>query len=695
MGNLNSNQVTDLDCQLGWATELVAALAKASRKFETVAGIKLVEPIGYPCRITEANDQGILRQLIDTRNQIIEAHSHVTAQRQADLVRAQANTPFVPPREIRQRMATLDRILKLAGNRDAAGLRSALIEGGSKSYALLRWLADQADGTSHRRDVQRATLLAEPGSQHQWRVQSDCDAKRESLWEAAARPFHDTRDELAARLEAMEQQHNRDLERAIDPSSSVLLQSLRASCKHAQELLEQVDTQLQQEIAGCNMIRIPWRAAHEVHALAQREQVVLNDADDNLARQWCNSPTHSTFLEEQMRSARCAEVASLDLYQQLYGHAEDLSILQLRTPLDRRWQLADIWTNGRMIDIKNARRSLSSQNSYSEFFVKRFKSDRIAGQVVISAWLSHYFAFQGGPLWLGETSESEIDTLCSTFDSEYLSVGLSAQSTRLPPWLFDYPEAVYSQRDVAIAHLRDVAFQWPRSSRGFAAAAPAVHDRGAALPRKSESSLIAQRVRADGWLRRPVLFLHVLDSFCRQAVAGRSFPHEELRDALFPSHSIIADIVEDLTPLAVADPLGTIHALLETLRDVSEYCQDQAIKFTSFQLSRPGILRGRLGVAQPWVTIIAYCGGWGRLPDGSPVRCGQDPLYLGKNARCPSCNKLTCHSCGFCTRECRLCDERQRKCPPLRKPIVISKESQEPDERHGRSRDLGIDLEYL
>jgi hypothetical protein len=58
-----------------------------------------------------------------------------------------------------------------------------------------------------------------------------------------------------------------------------------------------------------------------------------------------------------MESARCAELVALALYRDLFGHSEDLSILPLFAPTDRRWQTADIATGARLVDVKNARRS--------------------------------------------------------------------------------------------------------------------------------------------------------------------------------------------------------------------------------------------------------------------------------------------------------------------------------------------------
>jgi hypothetical protein len=364
----------------------------------------------------------------------------------------------------------------------------------------------------------------------------------------------------------------------------------------------------------------------------------------------------------------------LDIYRELHGDAEDLSIQQVLQPDDARWWLADIKARVDLIDVKNAMRSFSSRRRYSEHHVRRFKQDD-RRDVVISGFLSPY-PQEGhaghGPdedrlvCWLGETSLGTIEQMRREFEAEYLELDLpTTRTTLVPPWLFDYPGPVYAERDAALARACAAGFAFPRADCPVGAVVlagrlpkPPVNDQLA-----EEAYALSQRRRKFGYVSRPLLYLHVLDRFCRSVVAGTPFPAGVLRDIIFPSGSpVLRGVADASTPLAVLDPVEIVCELIDVLEKVSTYCSLGRYGFTRFKLAGKGLLRGcRMNGA--WQTILAYCGGWRKLNGGRTVKCGRNPLFIGqKNVRpCEACGYLICDICGHCRKKCPNCPESQER----------------------------------
>ena len=431
-------------------------------------------------------------------------------------------------------------------------------------------------------------------------------------------------------------------------------------------------------------VQRPWRSARSQLGRVTQRGLPLRVDDERLAEQWARDAGAGEYWMAAMKSARRAELVALGLYRDLYGGAEDCSLLQLTERGDARWKMADIASGERWIDVKNARRSPSSPGSYSEWCVPRFKKDRAGRGVVISGFLSHYLqegddATAVDVLWLGETTLGAIEHLGHSFNSHYLSVDLLGRgTTMLPPWLFDYPSPVYASRDAAIEIIRSPRFEFPLGHVPHAVAilsgrlgsdwgVPVRDDRSSRDSVVVPAEELAERVASCGGVSRPVLFLHVLDRFCLAAAERRPCPIKDLRDLIFPREGALSGVPTTATPLAVCDPLSTVNALMDTLESVSGICRDRAIAFEEFRLAGPNVLQGRRRRGgELWETILAYCGGWGRLANGTRVRCGQNPVFLGQDEGCPSCRRLVCHRCGFCGGTCSLCRQRQDRWPPIR-----------------------------
>ena len=113
----------------------------------------------------------------------------------------------------------------------------------------------------------------------------------------------------------------------------------------------------------------------------------------------------------------------------------------------------------------------------------------------------------------------------------------------------------------------------------------------------------------------------------------------------------------DPSPLGLADPLRYVASLFMAFEQVFEKIQEDGIKFSSFKLQHPSILKGKT-LSGDWVTLLAYCGGWRELP--FKVKCGNTPLYLGRHETCLSCGHLICDKCGYCAVDCELLDGRRK-----------------------------------
>lgn len=421
-------------------------------------------------------------------------------------------------------------------------------------------------------------------------------------------------------------------------SSRIQLEKLEAILKSEKERKRSITEALNS----------PWEFAFSLKSLTELESPFLSENDNRLITEWIKKPDN----REAMISARKAELAAIKLYRNIYGNSEDISIIQIDYSKDERWKYADIETNGRWIDVKNARRSSSSKNSYSEHYVPNFKTYyRNQSDVAISSLLSPCRGDHQPIIWLGETTLGEIITLQNEFNSSYLKVQFKKDMNGrfllkkylngrfLPTWLFDYPSECYKNRDNALSVIRSPDFVFPYEDINIAnmvLANRVVHGQIEETLCTEEALMLQNRINKCG-LRRPVLFLHVLDRFCRTLLNKRPFKDCGIEKLLFtPEHR------NKKVPLGVYDPLETVWNLWNVLVAVSDKCLQEVRNFTVFHLARTNILQGNNG-GKNWLTIFAYCGG---------PRCGQNPIYIGQDKTCRMCGHLICHRCGYCSKEC-------------------------------------------
>lgn len=489
----------------------------------------------------------------------------------------------------------------------------------------------------------------------------------------------------AARLElaALEASHDREIRAVVagrfasnlDGASGLLSDSAAASTQAA--------ALVEAEAAATGTLRRLLASTEAILLKIRRTPPSLGPDDIRLTRGWASDAGATPYRLQAMESARQAELVAKKIYSELYGEAEDLAILQVRSPEDARWKVADVAAGGRWIDVKNARRSYSSPDSYSEHCVPRFKTDRQSRHVAISGFLSPAPGVQTAArekkvVWLGETSQEILECLAASFSSESLKIDLAHGAlTMLPPWIYEYPSACYRERNAAIEELNRTEDRFPITQIPVALELATLQRslRYVRIPRvfedrppeyNEELRLLVDAMTGESGITRPAIFLHILSRFCASATAGVAFESGYLRDLLFPP-----DEWEWMTrqpralPLAVCDPLETSASLIDLLEKVAATCASDAIRYDCFRLRGPNVLQGRRLNGESWETIYAYCGGWGRLRDQRLVRCGQNPVFLGRDHPCGSCGHLVCHRCGYCSARCQHCEERQADWLPL------------------------------
>jgi hypothetical protein len=586
-----------------------------------------------------------------------------------ELLREQrANIPFCCPPDLQERIKTFETLKAFADGRRVQGFQefsSQCKEARLLVEQLRPYISRLADDKRRgleaaAREYADARAFSDTPNWHL--KQAEYITTHAGDWKRVRGGIQTALQEAYTERRGMEGRHDEALVKDVDD-----LFELPSAVVEARTLIAEVSVARKREAAAIEAVQRVWQGAKKVNDWANRSPVEPDENDRALARNWANSYGDGSYYIGAMESARCAELVALALYRELLGPTEDLSILQFLSPSDSRWHTADIAAGGRLIDVKNARRSFSSRNAYSEHTVKRFKKDRISGDVVISGFLSEYLVDRRSSqaehvVWLGETTLGMVERLRRDFESDYLTIDLSRDRlTLIPPWLFEYPPECYAERDTAIRAVRSDKFVLPKSDCPLGLLLLA--GRLASGPPQDtlweEAVTLGQRLAASAALTRPVLFLHILDRFCHTARNGVPFPARAIRQLLFPADSrALSRCSDDTTPLAACDPLGVVETLLDVLERVAETCAQLAVTFTSFRLDRPSIFQGRKHHGG-WQTLFAYCGGWRRLRTGGPVKCGQSPLYLGQNKSCDRCRKLICHQCGFCEESCPACPPRQ------------------------------------
>ena len=412
----------------------------------------------------------------------------------------------------------------------------------------------------------------------------------------------------------------------------------------------------------------------------------LNEDDIRLVEEWNQSPQNNldrkSLIESESKdwelgrllSARSAEKIATDFYQSYGKTVEDISITQIDENNNPDWRDYDLNVDGCHIDVKNSRKSQKSKDRYTEYCIPRFKIGRRTNQEVrIAGVFSPYllaYELLDKPIelhqdreirFLGEITLEKQQELKNEFNCDlvYFSKPSSSSKYFLPPWIFDYPKYIYTERDEARKELKgfsklDLLKEATTKRNLIPVAIAAGIDLTKILDKKAlgcwEWSFLDQlnnRIEKYG-PSLPFLFLTILSHFLAMASSSKTvsdFNPKNYRKLLFYKEH------RNNNPLGIYDPLKTIDALIEML-NILWTTEDRLIsRFRVFKLMSFNILRGKHDQNEnTWTTLIAYCGG--KLENGSS--CGKNPLVLGESELC-ECRRLICPSCGFCCEDERAC----------------------------------------
>ena len=428
----------------------------------------------------------------------------------------------------------------------------------------------------------------------------------------------------------------------------------------------------------------------------------LDERDALIAKEWAGNNNYEASIAgavlAKMLSARAAEKAAKWFYEGVGATVEDISIRQLERR-EKDWTTHDLLVDSTVpVDVKNARRPVSGANFYVEHTIPRFKLDRRNAHVRIAGVLSPYLNYDNiqsprtAPfkiedlIFLGETSRNKIDRLVAEFGSADFEVSRSFEKT-VPNWLFAYPEAWYRTFSEDVRRFAGEC-AWPEgdeweyvlSDSERIAAIPALCVAGKPLPTVIASKLSGWQAefytklqsKVGNLPEMPVIFFAILTDFLGHLKKGEAdYAPEGYLPLLYPKYSLYSvsfPHAEPTFPLGAIDPLGLVANLIKTLSTLWKGRNETNLeRFSSFRFTGLGILQGRERNRRDWTTIIAYCGGTAYRTDdagnvmlthdGKPVgekgKCGNIPLIIGDSVTCPTCRKLICKKCGFCSLPCQ------------------------------------------
>ena len=370
----------------------------------------------------------------------------------------------------------------------------------------------------------------------------------------------------------------------------------------------------------------------------------------------------------RLLSARSAEKVAISFYRNYDKEVKDISITQTDVKVSSEWRLYDLDVDGLPVDVKNSREAQKSKNRYSEYCIPQFKRDRANQEVAIAGVFSPYlwpfdilepteYTRDSKVLFLGETTRTKLGKLRKEFTS---LVKFQCEKPELdaflPPWVFEYPDYVYADRNKALDDFRDFS-RITNSTRnpfenGLVPVAMASgtnlamvlnHDASDQWERTFLEQLV-NRIQRFG-LSLPFVFLTVLAHFLDMAASSKAdsnFDPNGYRRFLFWE--------ETDKPLGIYDPLKTIDALITALNTLWTAENGLIREFQVFKLKSFNILQGKSDPNDSlWTTLIAYCGGHLKS-DGSA--CGKNPLVLGESKLCDY-RRLICPECGYCCPSCR------------------------------------------
>jgi hypothetical protein len=373
----------------------------------------------------------------------------------------------------------------------------------------------------------------------------------------------------------------------------------------------------------------------------------------------------------RLLSARVAEIAAVDYYRSIGKSVIDISITQLENT-DQSWKDFDVSADSKPLDVKNARESFSSPDTYVEHCVPRFKKERNSNKdVSIVGVLSKYHAKadiivkdQTDCLILGQVNVKDIRSLYRWMVDrfgELLNLDGMWNVGFLPGWMYEYPPEQYRHRQSLIAQIEEVLAQMGATGFCPTKSIPGwffvlCQNRG--LAKMFDLSSRTREILVDLYsleekigLTRPSLFIYSMGIILETMNAKDSSQETAhiLKKLIFVDN-------DQSNPLGLIDTQLYIANIIDLLLRVKEEIRRQNIHFKSFKMPHPDVLRGQRMNGQ-WMTLIAYCGGWQKYCDGwqeksFDVKCGTSPLFFGEHKVSSSCGRLICNNCEYCCKAC-------------------------------------------
>ena len=402
----------------------------------------------------------------------------------------------------------------------------------------------------------------------------------------------------------------------------------------------------------------------------------------------------------RMISARYAEKAAIDFYKEIKDDVKDCSIEQSHNSSSERWKYFDIEFDDYYIDVKNARRPFGKTSNYSEQYVKSFKLYKEDIPITYLGTLSKYKTVEEerdnneiDVQILGELQQNQIDEVSLWISKNFdvrIDLDLSLNNSRrtkgnfIPGWMFEYPNRYYPNRNLSKmqALLKDLKELESYSSQKIETPIRIMADDDFEELSPSESKIIETIKKLDksiGVSRRS-LYLSVLAQTL-DSINCSYYEPNQWKDILFRkdndditpmlnanNKSIRQEFEDNIKtskykefPLFLYDSERYIFNLIEVLQDLWNRNKTILIKYESFRMTGPNILRGVTKEGRQ-ETIIGYCGGMRDLPYYKG-KCGQNPLYRGESEICNKCGYLICflEDCQTCSQNCEENARRKQK----------------------------------
>ena len=525
------------------------------------------------------------------------------------------------------------------------------------TYSTFDEISDRLMREDRKRQLSEQDIQEINGCQKELLDKMICEIRNLALHTSIDQSTSNTFDEISDRLMTMNQKR-----------------------KLPEEIIQEIN-RYQQKLTDRKRLTNLSEKAMDSNVRAHFSLPELDEDDIQLVGKWCNNPMNNlnrTSLVQLMKtdsktaghlcrllSARFAEKTAMYFYQNQDKTVEDISITQINKN-NSDWCKYDLKVDGYPVDVKNSRQSQKSKDRYTEYCIPRFKSSREGQNVIISGVFSPYIRASklsellesterhknDKILFLGETTLKKQQILKKEFGSlVHFKNPNPTIDYLLPPWVFDYPEYIYTERDNALKKLKgfsDLALLKDNPYLIPVAIAAGI-DLKKILDKETDHwewcflNQLCTRIKKYG-LSLPFLFLTILDHFRDMATGSKTvsdFEPEDYRKFLFYKG-------RNNLPLGIYDPLKTIDALIKALGILWTAENGLIRRFRVFKLVSFNILQGISNQTDSsWTTLIAYCGG--KINKAS---CGKNPLVLGESKLCEN-HRLICPDCGYCCETCK------------------------------------------